>query len=159
MGLLKTMSVVALMPLLLFSCRKTVEPVPQRTKSQMLTEGSWRLVEAYTNTEKDGVYNTEDIYAELDECEKDDFISFAKEKKLVLDRGAVKCDQAEPQTSVSQEWVLVSNTQIELTNVLQQNSYEVTILELTETTLHLRVTGTEQDGTHFETTYKYKKLD
>jgi hypothetical protein len=141
------------------SCTKGSDPLPDKTPSEMLKGGNWKLVEAYSSKNKDGVHNTEDIYATLQDCEKDNIIIFDKESNVTLDEGPTKCNEFDLQTRVNQKWVLVSNTQIEFTNLPLKTTYEATIVQLSETTLYIRVTGTEPDGTYFENSFKYEKVN
>ena len=158
MGSLKALLFFCLLSSALFSCKKEQKAIPVKSQYQLLTQGSWVLVEAYTNTEKDGVHATQDIYGNMDDCQKDDIVTFTKDgHEVLVDQGPLKCDVASPQTSVNQTWVLVSNTQIELTHLVFETSYEAKILELSETVLLIRVYGTWSDGTSFETTYKYNR--
>jgi hypothetical protein len=155
----RTLSTAALLVLFFASCTKGSDPLPGKTPSEILKGGHWKLVEAYSNTSKDGVNETKDVYAQLQDCKKDNVIIFDNESKLTLDEGATKCSEFDPQTKVNETWVLVSNDRIEFTNVIFESKYEASIVRLSETVLFLRTTGTQNDGTYFENSFKYEKVN
>jgi hypothetical protein len=157
---LKKLCILIALPLGLFSCKKKGETKTERTPYELLTTGSWKLVQAYENTDKDGAKTSTDLYAGMDECEKDDIKTFArKDNEVVHDQGPIKCDDSEPQTSVSQTWVLVSNTSIEFSSVFFDEKYEAGIIELSENVFHFRRYRVLGDGTYVETTYIYNKAN
>lgn len=124
----------------------------------MLTESGWMLIEAYSNTQKDSVYNTIDLYALMADCEKDNITFFATDHKVAIHSEGIKCYDTEPLIITPREWVLISNSEMEFTEILQKRTYTAIIIELSEELLHYRVSGTKADGTSFEDTYKYKKV-
>lgn len=142
----------------LLSCRPDKGPGPGKSRSQMLTEAGWLLIEAYSNTQKDTINDTRDIYAEMQDCEKDNVTYFADDHKITIHSIGIKCYDTEPEKITPKEWVLISNSELELTDILQKRTYTAVIFELSEELLHYRVTGTKPDGTYFEETYKYKKV-
>lgn len=157
MQLLKQITIIALFCCAISSCGREKEVVKQKSKYDLLTQNNWLLVEAYSNTEKNGEHKTEDLYNQLDSCEKDDLVIFSKDYKVTLDQGPVKCFASTPQKIVKEKWILVSNTQLEFIDIFSEAKYEANIILLSETILHLRLTGTETDGTKYERTFKYEK--
>lgn len=140
------------------SCRPDQKPAPGKSRSQMLTEAGWLLIEAYSNTEKDSVHQTIDLYGAMQDCEKDNITFFSTDHKVTIYSEGVKCYDTEPTKVTPREWVLISNSELELTEILQKRTYTAMILELSEELLHYRVKGTKTDNTNFEDTYKYKKV-
>ena len=61
-----------------------------KTKTEYLTSGSWKLTSATLN----GV----DMMVLMDDCDKDDFRIFNSDKTGMLDAGATKCDENDPQS-------------------------------------------------------------
>lgn len=124
----------------------------------MLTESGWLLIEAYSNTQKDTVYKTIDLYAAMADCEKDNITYFALDHKVTIHSEGIKCYDSEPLIVTPREWVLISNSELEFTEILQKRTYKAIIIELSEELLHYRASGTKSDGTIFEDTFKYKKI-
>lgn len=152
------LSFALLLLLALAACEK--EPPPAVSTGdgtyEKLTRHSWQLIEAYTNSQKDGVLATENHYANMDSCEMDDLITFNTDSNaIVVDQGKNKCYPGEPQTSVSQKWALNGESYVAYFDIGTENMYEAAIIELSETTYHIRRYGTLTDGTYFETTHRY----
>lgn len=125
----------------------------------MLTESGWQLIEAYSNTEKDNVQKTIDLYAAMEDCDKDNITFFSPDHKVTIHAKGIKCYDSEPAMVTPKEWVLISNSELEFTEILPERTYTAIIFELSEELLHFRVSGTRGDGTHFEDTYKYRKAN
>ncbi len=93
------------------SCKKestteqvTPTPVKTPTKTELLTSKSWKMTALTIAPDMMGMT---DLYAEMDDCEKDNTMKFNADanKSLILDMGGKKCDMSEPQ-SKSETWSL-----------------------------------------------------
>jgi hypothetical protein len=141
----------------LYSCRQeNTDPVVERGK--MLTNGRWKLVEAYANREKNGVHTTYDIFNNLPECEKDNILKFNSNSVIEEDQGNMKCHPNDSQVIIRENWALVGNSVLEFINPNLDTARYMSILELSAELLHLRYTGRSADSTNFEETYKYEPL-
>lgn len=142
----------------LYSCgpkEEVKDPIP---RADMLKKGRWKLIEAYSNTEKNGEYKTYDIYNTLPECEKDNILKFNDTNYIEEDQGAIKCDSLGPQVVVKLYWALVGNSALEFIDREMDTAIGGHILELSDELLHIRLIGTTTDSTYFENTYKYEHL-
>lgn len=92
-----------LLPLFMFlavvSCKKDDE----QTTAELLTHSDgWILVAATVSPPivdpTTGISFT-DIYATMDDCEKDDIVFLKSDGTYIQDEGAAKCDPSEPQTT------------------------------------------------------------
>lgn len=109
------------------SCKKTIDDTDNTTTS--IVGKKWKLT-AYTS---DGV----DIYNETYEpCEQDNIQIFAAGGKYILDEGAMKCDENDPQIGETGVWKMSGNklTFGEADSALQITA---TVTTLTNTTLKL----------------------
>lgn len=160
MPLIKLFQALIFFCFFLISCEKKKVPVVNTGKStyELLTQNKWLLVESYTNSIKNGVLTTENLFDQLDSCEKDDLLIFNTDSNaIVIDQGTNKCNPGEPQqASPDQRWALNGESYVSYLDIPTQTTYEVAIIELSETTYHIRRYGTSSDSTYFETTHKYK---
>jgi hypothetical protein len=159
MTTLKQFAICILTVLALYSCgEKEKITTPPIERAEMLMNGKWKLTEAYSNTEKNGVYNSYDLYNALPDCEKDNILKFSNKNEVEEDQGATKCNPADSQVIIEERWALVGNSALEFINLDLDTARGANILELSDELLHLRMAGTLGDGTKFEDTYKYKKV-
>ena len=129
------------------SCKKDS---PAKSRTELLTTGTWKRT-ALTSKPAYDWYNNgtkgTDILAYMWPCEKDDFETYKTNGVLEINEGATKCDPSADQTwSVS--WEFKSNESL----IRFEGTYDVTIDELTETTLKFHYTF-EENGvnyTHYE---------
>jgi hypothetical protein len=80
------------MVVIIYSCHKDY-PKPI-TKTDLISR-SWKLSAATSNSI--------DVLSLLDNCEKDNVLSFTKDGKFTEDEGQTKCDPGDPQTE-SGKW-------------------------------------------------------
>lgn len=142
----------------LYSCKKEKTDPPRVERAAMLTNGRWKLIEAYANTEKNGTLYTYDIFDNLPECEKDNILKFNSNNNIEEDQGSIKCHPTDSQIIIRERWALVGNSALEFINVNFDTARGMNILELSDELLHLRLIGTGADSTNFEETYKYEHL-
>lgn len=155
---LRNITFIALTATTLSSCRPKEEikdPIP---RAEMLMNGRWKLVEAYSNTEKNGERHSYDIFNNLPDCEKDNILKFNNMNLIEEDQGAMKCNPADSQVIIEVHWALVGNSAFEFINKNLDSASGGHILELSDELLHLRMIGTRADSTYYEDTYKYEHL-
>ncbi len=115
---------LAILPVFI-SCKKdadTVEPV--KTNTELLTFGSWKLTAATINSENNGIT---DMYAEMDNCAKDDIMTFKTNNTFVADEGATKCNTDDPQTELG-TWIFSTDEKI---ITVDDDSYPIKTLSST----------------------------
>ena len=103
---------------------------------------------------KDELYNpTSNMWEDqaIDDCSKDDCLSFKSDKTATFDEGATKCDPADPQTSTG-TWSLSADGKT-LTSVIDGDTSMGTIIELTASQLIIEV---EFFGIKFRSTLQPK---
>lgn len=92
------------------ACKDDDETTVSLSNTDLLTEKNF--VETNYLLTVDGV--TEETFADLDDCDKDDFTRFEKTGVVTFDEGATKCDSLAPQTQTYSWKFLSDETQIEL---------------------------------------------
>jgi hypothetical protein len=139
---------------LILSCKKEKNDNPPKTKTELLTTGTWKYTACIVNPAYDYYGNgnpVTDIFAIMESCEKDDFEIFKTNGIWEYNNGPTKCDQLDPQIIYSEPWSFTANE----TKVIV-GTVECTILELTETTLKLRYTFDDAGITYTEEdTYRH----
>ena len=133
------------------SCKKSRDEEPAKTKTELLTTGTWKLT-AYTSDPAydwygTGVYAT-DILAALNPCQRDGFDTYKTNGIMEINEGALKCQPSDPQTFTA-TWAFTDNE----TKILYDGFDEYILVELTATTMKLRSTFVENgvSYTHYET--------
>ena len=131
----------------LFSACKKDDDVT--TKTDLLTSSSWKITAltidpALPTFDNEGniTGSTNDLFAMLEDCSKDDIYSFNTDKTLSMDEGASKCDNSDPQKSTG-SWSFNSD-ETTLTIKVEEYPETMSILELTDKVLKLK--STEVDG-------------
>jgi hypothetical protein len=82
------------------SCQKNEDDTSGKTKTELITESNWRFSKATSI----GI----NVSGFLDECQKDNIVSFRVNGSGTLDEGATKCDSNAPQTT-SFTWNFTAN--------------------------------------------------
>ena len=149
-SIIKFSSVFFMIVFLVISCKKDDDENNAKTKTELLTSGTWKYTACIVSPAYDYYGNgnpVTDIYAIMELCEKDDFEIFKTNGSWEYDNGPTKCIPSDPQIVYSEPWSFTANE----TKIIV-GTVECTILELTETTLKLRysfvdagVTYTEED--------------
>ena len=112
------------------SCKKDETNL---SKKEMLTAKSWKILSSKTN----GIAET------FDDCQKDDFLTFATNGNYTFNPGTIKCDAIE--TIETGTWTLSSDEKF-----LIVDGESITIIELSSN----RFTFSLKDGDYtFEATY------
>lgn len=95
--------------------------------------GTWNQVDLKTDEDGDGVFTSV-----IDDCQLDNTMIFDQDETYIIDEGASKCHESNPQTSLG-TWILSeNNTLLSLTDETG-NTIETEILELTDTKLIFRI--------------------
>ena len=102
-----------------------------KTKTQLLTDGTWSLTALVSDRDANGTYETND-YAAYSACYKDNFHTFRSNGDLEVNEGPTKCNPADPQT-VIKHWQLTNN---ENTLVVDGDN---DLIELNSTTLKIKL--------------------
>lgn len=103
------------------------------TVGQFLVAGKWQVTARTATTQHNGKDTTADLYAEMDDCEKDDFVEFVSDGKVVRDENANKCS-GNPQNST-------------FTWKLMDNDTQIAIYDSNPDTLGLEVSGAQMKFT------------
>ena len=112
----------------LFSCQEDDNLPVIKTKTQLLTQGSWK----YSSAVRDGV----NLDPFLQPCQKDNIITLAAAGTGISNEGALKCNPADLQTN-SFTWTFQSGETMLSTSaaLIPGGSTTSTIVTLTETQL------------------------
>lgn len=125
-------------------------PNPQK----ILEEGKWQLTAGTATTTYKGKDTTIDIYSEMEECDKDDFILFASNGTGTIDENANKC--TDDQQIENFTWALLNNdTKLA---VVDSNPDTMDVVELTTSQLKLKLTKPSSSGTPITTIQTYKNI-
>ena len=110
------------------SCKKDEEP----TKKDLLSGKNWILTAETVSPAVDfgGVLIT-DLYAQMDDCTKDDIGKFNSNGTYTFEEGATKCDVNDPQVWDSGTWVFNSDQTILVMTSLTNGTVNAEIVELT----------------------------
>jgi len=142
-------SIKSIVPILLSvgfylaSCDKSSDDSTSKTKTELITQGSWK----FDNAKVGGI----DVSAFLQTCQKDNILVFASAGTGSLDEGPTKCDPGDPQTATF-TWNFASNeTVLHVSTVLfTGGSSDFNIVTLTGTQLvlsqNITVSGTTQNA-------------
>lgn len=135
----------------IISCKKTKDEAIVKTKTELLTTGTWKLT-SYTSTPAYDWYGTGvyaiDILAALYPCEADGFDTYKINGIVEINEGALRCNPMDPQTFTA-TWKFTDNEN----KIMYDGFDEYVLVELTATTLRLQQTFVENGVTytHYET--------
>lgn len=145
---MKKLSLFLLVAAALGACRKKDDVAPVDSQTGFLTAKNWReTAETTTTVINGGAATTEDTYAALSACKRDDFAKFNTDNSYVGDEGPTKCSTSAPQTQVG-KWSFNSDrTKLTLTDPTNPNTNKTfDLVELSATTMRLRESGTFTSG-------------
>lgn len=131
------------------ACKKDNE---MSVKTELLTSGLWKI-SALTIDPAFPIYDNEfniigttnDYFAMMDNCEKDDTRTFKTDKTMIIDDGLTKCDSSDPQ-KVTGTWNFNSDETV-LTSTANGETLNFIIMELTDKVLKLKYTETVDSET------------
>lgn len=121
--------------LLFAACKKTEkdpDPTPAtKSKKEIISEGKWQYSALSFIVKMNGKDTTMDAWSLLEDCDKDDFMTFTASGTGTIDEGATKCDPADPQIE-NLTWEFQDNeTYVKVTN--NDGPTRMKIIELTAT--------------------------
>lgn len=122
--------------LFIFSCSKDTQP---QTKTQLLVSASWKL--------KSAAVNGSDAMHLVQDCQKDNIISFSANGTGVNAEGATKCNASDPDT-VPFTWSFQNNETILniSAELITYGSNDMTLVKLNATTLVVNINYTPPVG-------------
>ena len=125
----------------LSSCEKDDDDNTAKTKTELLTTGSWKRTALISNTAYDwygdGTFAT-DVLSAMKPCEKDNLDTYRNNGTGDVNEGTTKCAPTDPQTWTF-NWAFANNE----TKIVFDGFDEYILVELTATTLKLRSTFVE----------------
>ena len=128
------------------SCKKADVKSKQKTKTELLTEGTWKKTSLISTPAYDwygdGNYAT-DILSIMDVCELDDFDTYRSDGTGDTNGGQMRCYQSDPQAWPF-TWALTDNE----TKLVFNGVNKLNLVELTETTLKFSSTFEENGITY-----------
>lgn len=142
--------------LLLVICLSCKEETPAPTKTELLTNKTWKWVGGTISPAYDvfgiGVLVGDDYFTRVPECWRDDLWIFSNDNKFTHDEGPSKCNIADPQAYIKGIWKF--ETEESTIKITKDGSGEVVwnINELTSTSLKIAETFKENGKTY---TFQY----
>ena len=152
---LASLLVLITVTIIALSCKKeSGGESKQKTKTELLTSGSWKRTGLTSNPAYDwygdGNYAT-DILSIMAVCELDDFDTYRSDGTGDTNGGPMRCYQSDPQAWPF-TWALTDNE----TKLVFNGVNKLNLVELTETTLKFRTTFQEYGITYTqEETYSH----
>lgn len=127
---------ISIICLFIFSCSKNTQP---QTKTQLLVSASWKL--------KSATVNGSDAMHLVQDCQKDNIISFSANGTGIITEGATKCNAGDPDT-VPFTWSFQSNETILniSAELISYGSNDMTLVKLNTTTLVVNINYTPPVG-------------
>lgn len=98
------------------------------TKLQLLTANPWKVTAQKVEITQNGTTTTVDNYANLDACNRDNFMIFQPGGTGITDEGPTKCNPGAPQTTPFSWAFNGAETHLELTENGSTSSYEIVML-------------------------------
>jgi hypothetical protein len=95
-------AVIAVISLFSLACKKDSSP-SSKTKTELITSGTWKFNKATAS----GI----NVTGFLEDCQKDNTITFSSNGNGVADEGATRCDSNDPQT-ISFTWNFAGNESV-----------------------------------------------
>jgi hypothetical protein len=123
------------------SCDKDDDETPI-SKEDLLTNKKWRTT---AFTVDPAYFGISDLYAQYEDCDKDDFMESKKGGQLVRDEGASRCDSSDPQT-LTGTWIFNGDQTKITVNDPEIGTYPADVLELTNNTLRVQFTIRDDDS-------------
>ena len=139
---------------LLASCKKNDEPdKPLSAIGKMLVDGKWQM-SAYTGTVNYmGTDTTADLFAQEDECDKDDFVLYFSNGTATIDENTNKC--ADDDQVGTLNWELQNNdTRLALIDA-NPDTFD---LEASPTEMKIKMTKPNSSGIPVRLVWSYKNI-
>ena len=139
---------------LLASCTKNDEPdKPLSAIGKMLVDGKWQM-SAYTGTVSYmGTDTTADLFAQEDECDKDDFVLYFSNGTATIDENTNKC--ADDDQVGTLKWALQNNdTRLALIDA-NPDTFD---LEASPTVMKIKMMKPNSSGVPVRFVWSYKNI-
>ncbi|MES1225782.1 MAG: hypothetical protein ABUT20_60450 [Bacteroidota bacterium] len=135
-------TIILLLPIVVFLsyCKKSSH---EKTKAELIAQSSWK----YDNAKVGGI----DVSSFLDDCDKDNIVTFSSNGSGTADEGPTKCNMADPQ-SVPFTWEFQSSETILHASapLFPGGNGDFVLITLTDTQLvvsqDITVSGTTQNA-------------
>jgi hypothetical protein len=124
--------------LILSSCKK--EDVKTQTKTELVTQGNWKLV---SDMSKSGTGQWVEDIGSYATCESDNYFAFKADHTLEFNEGATMCDVTDPQSQTG-IWAFTDNE-----TKLSLNGAPADLNELTSTSLIITFSFTGNGVTEY----------
>ena len=97
------------------ACDKTSTDPSGRLR--ILESGKWQFTASFSTVKVGDSTEIVDLLATLPDCTKDNYFIFQSDGTLIVDEGATKCNDSDPQTTTSGTWQLMNGaTQLQFTD-------------------------------------------
>lgn len=108
------------------------------SRTELVTKATWRYENSGLDVNKDGFIDTSLPPGYVENCDKDNTLTFKSDGTGIMDEGASKCDPGNPQSSPFTWTFKNGETVINFPSVVLSGiSGDVTILKLTDTELDI----------------------
>lgn len=97
-----------------------------------------------------------DLYAQMEDCDKDNYYSFNSNNTYKFDQGTIICDSLEPQ-NISGNWNFL-NDETELQLIYQSDTILYTLIDLDEELLKMSYSGRDSNNILHTLTVTFEKL-
>jgi hypothetical protein len=126
---MKYFATILTLTILITSCTK------EKIKSELIL-GDWQI-NALTVDPPQVVNNIiiTNLYAQMEDCDKDNTLSFFDNKTYKADEGATNCDSLDPQ-NISGNWMFLNN-ETELRLIYQSDTIVYNVIDLDEELLKM----------------------
>lgn len=122
-------------------------------KAKLLEDGKWQLTAQTASISYMGVDTTIDMYAELKDCEKDDYVTFSKKGKATKDEGAATCSGRSQTATI--KWELRNNdSQL----YLEDDNPDTYDLEISASLMKLKIVKPNSSGVPITYLHTYKNI-
>lgn len=144
-------SVITGLALVFAGCEKDNDPP---SNSELIVGKDWKIISYFISENTTPPY---DVFTSpnVTVCTKDDLYKFSTDGKYIIDEGATKCYQNDPQIYQEGTWTISENT-LNRTYAVTGGAFTETynILELTQNQMVLERTYTDRSYTYtFKITY------
>lgn len=137
----------------LTSCKKDDEDVSGKSA---LTSREWVVTENKVVVTQGTQNTTTDLLRNDLDCNKDDFLKFTNDNRILNNEGATKCNSADKQEDEIGTYVLTENDKKMTINITGQAGIPFTVVELNGQRMELESKITQGNTTQTQT-LKYRK--
>lgn len=147
---MKYTSVTFFLLLLFSSCTEN------KSNSELIL-GDWQITALTVDPPQieNGVVIT-DLYAQMEDCDKDNYYSFLNNKTYKFDQGSIICDSLEPQ-NISGNWSFL-NDETELQLIYQSDTLLYTLIDLDKELLKMSYSGRDSNNILHTLTVTFEKI-